>query len=615
MAQEVLINKNFNFEHIGYVLTITDGIAYIYGLTKVIAGEIVKFNNSILGLAVNLEEAKTGVTIFGDEYEIIQGDFVERMNTILEISVCKAYKGHVLDSLGNRLDDIDIEDLDTDEDDTSMDTINASEGTPVVSESESIDIDDIIDIEDLDTDEDDTSTDIINASEGTPVVSESERIDIDDIIDIEDLDTDEDDTPENIEEDFLITCFIDIKAPGIIARISVNEPLLTGILAIDSIIPIGRGQRELIIGDRQTGKTAIAIDTIINQHRINNLFSKSLYLDYLPSLLHEETGVYACIYVGIGQKRSTIAKIVNKLQNENALNNTITIAATASDSATLQYLAPYTGCAVGEYFTNFGYSTLIIYDDLSKQAVAYRQISLLLRRPPGREAYPGDIFYIHSKLLERAVKLNNELGGGSLTALPIIETQAGDVSAYIPTNVISITDGQIFLESELFYKGIRPAINIGLSVSRVGSAAQYKTIKQLAGTLKLELAQYREVEAFASFGSDLDEFTQHTLNRGVRLIELLKQNQFKPLDLVPQIIILFAGIKGYLDDLTIFSVILFKILAIKIYYLGPSALFNTISLIEIINNLNYNKLNYTTLIYNLELIFFIRSIKNISLNF
>jgi len=591
--QDNFISKDLNFEHIGYVLTITDGIAYIYGLTKVIAGEIVKFNDSILGLAVNLEETKTGVTIFGNEYEIIQGDFVERINIILEIQVCKAYKSHVLDSLGNILDESnDINNEDSNEEDNDIDNIN--------NEDTNEDVDNVIDNEDIN--EEDNDIDDIN-NENT---NEEE----------EDVDNGINNSEEIIDEnnDFLINCFIDIKAPGIIARISVNEPLLTGILAIDSIIPIGRGQRELIIGDRQTGKTAIAIDTIINQHRINNLFNKSLYINHLSTSLHEEIGVYVCIYVGIGQKRSTIAKIVNKLQNENALTNTITIAATASDSATLQYLAPYTGCAIGEYFTNFGYSTLIIYDDLSKQAVAYRQMSLLLRRPPGREAYPGDIFYIHSKLLERAVKLNNELGGGSLTALPIIETQAGDVSAYIPTNVISITDGQIFLESELFYKGIRPAINIGLSVSRVGSAAQYKTIKQLAGTLKLELAQYREVEAFASFGSDLDEFTQHTLNRGIRLIELLKQNQFKPLDLVPQIIILFAGIKGYLDDLTIFFVILFKILVIKIYYLGPSALFNTISLIEIINNLNYNKLNYTTLIYNLELIFFIRSIKNISLN-
>ncbi|TSK72016.1 ATP synthase subunit alpha, mitochondrial [Bagarius yarrelli] len=328
---------------------------------------------------------------------------------------------------------------------------------------------------------------------------------------------------------------VGLKAPGIIPRISVREPMQTGIKAVDSLVPIGRGQRELIIGDRQTGKTAIAIDTIINQKRFNDGTDekKKLY----------------CIYVAIGQKRSTVAQLVKRLTDADAMKYTIVVSATASDAAPLQYLAPYSGCSMGEYFRDNGKHALIIYDDLSKQAVAYRQMSLLLRRPPGREAYPGDVFYLHSRLLERAAKMNDNFGGGSLTALPVIETQAGDVSAYIPTNVISITDGQIFLETELFYKGIRPAINVGLSVSRVGSAAQTRAMKQVAGTMKLELAQYREVAAFAQFGSDLDAATQQLLNRGVRLTELLKQGQYAPMAIEEQVTVIYAGVRGHLDKM------------------------------------------------------------------
>jgi len=337
---------------------------------------------------------------------------------------------------------------------------------------------------------------------------------------------------------------VGVKAPGIIPRTSVNEPMLTGIKAVDSLVPIGRGQRELIIGDRQTGKTAIAIDTIINQKRFNDSTdeSKKLY----------------CIYVAIGQKRSTVAQLVKKLTDADAMKYTIIVSATASDAAPLQYLSPYSGCAMGEYFRDNGKHALIIYDDLSKQAVAYRQMSLLLRRPPGREAYPGDVFYLHSRLLERAAKMSKDFGGGSLTALPVIETQAGDVSAYIPTNVISITDGQIFLESELFYKGIRPAINVGLSVSRVGSAAQTKAMKQVAGSMKLELAQYREVAAFAQFGSDLDAATQSLLNRGQRLTELLKQGQYVPMDIAEQVATVYAGVRGHLDKLDVTKVTAFE---------------------------------------------------------
>jgi len=337
---------------------------------------------------------------------------------------------------------------------------------------------------------------------------------------------------------------VGLKAPGIIPRVSVREPMQTGIKAVDSLVPIGRGQRELIIGDRQTGKTAVAIDTIINQRRFNegNDEKKKLY----------------CIYVAIGQKRSTVAQLVKRLTNADAMKYTIIVSATASDAAPLQYLAPYSGCAMGEYFRDNGKHALIIFDDLSKQAVAYRQMSLLLRRPPGREAYPGDVFYLHSRLLERAAKMNETFGGGSLTALPVIETQAGDVSAYIPTNVISITDGQIFLETELFYKGIRPAINVGLSVSRVGSAAQTKAMKQVAGTMKLELAQYREVAAFAQFGSDLDAATQQLLSRGVRLTELLKQGQYVPLPIEEQVCIIYAGVRGHLDKLEPSKIVKFE---------------------------------------------------------
>jgi proton translocating ATP synthase F1 alpha subunit len=350
---------------------------------------------------------------------------------------------------------------------------------------------------------------------------------------------------------------VDIKAPGIIPRSSVCEPMLTGIVAIDSMVPIGRGQRELIIGDRQTGKTAIAIDTIINQAADSNATGEA------P--IYQKDKLY-CIYVAVGQKRSTVAQVVNELRIAKALDYTIVVSATASDAASLQFLAPYSGCAMGEFFRDSGMHSLIIYDDLSKQAAAYRQMSLLLRRPPGREAYPGDVFYLHSRLLERAAKLNKDLGAGSLTSLPVIETQAGDVSAYIPTNVISITDGQIFLETELFHKGIRPAINVGLSVSRVGSAAQLASMKGIAGSLKLELAQYREVEAFASFGSELDDATQFTLNRGARLIELLKQGQYSPLNIDEQVVLIYCGTQGYLDDLATHEVAMFKYLLLVEYH-------------------------------------------------
>jgi len=343
---------------------------------------------------------------------------------------------------------------------------------------------------------------------------------------------------------------VEVKAPGIIPRQSVNEPMETGIKAIDSLTPVGRGQRELIIGDRQTGKTAIAIDTIINQSRINEgFFGQKKNKQKKVDRTKKFSDTMHSIYVAIGQKRSTVAQLVRTLENHNAMKYTIIVAATASDSAPLQFLAPYSACTMGEYFRDNGAHALIIYDDLSKQAVAYRQMSLLLRRPPGREAYPGDVFYLHSRLLERAAKMSKVFKSGSLTALPVIETQAGDVSAYIPTNVISITDGQIFLESELFYKGQRPAVSVGLSVSRVGSAAQPKSMKQVSGSLKLELAQYREVAAFAQFGSDLDQITQQQLHRGARLVEMLKQGQYKPLSMPEQVIIIFLGVQGFLDKL------------------------------------------------------------------
>ena len=429
---------------VGQVLSVGDGIARVYGLDNVQAGEMVEFSTGIKGMALNLESDNVGVVIFGDDKSIKEGDVVKRTGSIVDTPVGKNLLGRVVDALGNPID-----------------------------------------------------------GKG---------------------DLDKKSTRKRV----------DVKAPGIIPRQSVNQPMQTGLKAIDSLIPIGRGQRELIIGDRQTGKTAVAIDTIINQKEIN----KS----------GEEKDKLYCIYVAIGQKRSTVAQIVKSLEDAGAMDYTTIVSATASDPAPLQFLAPYTGCTMGEYFRDNGMHALIIYDDLSKQAVAYRQMSLLLRRPPGREAYPGDVFYLHSRLLERAAKLNDDKGGGSLTALPIIETQAGDVSAYIPTNVISITDGQIFLETELFNQGIRPAVNVGLSVSRVGSAAQTKAMKKVAGSIKLELAQYREMAAFAQFGSDLDASTQKLLNRGSKLTELLKQNQYSPMPVAQQVIAVFSGVKGFLDD-------------------------------------------------------------------
>ena len=430
---------------VGKVLSVGDGIARIFGLDNVQAGEMVEFEDNSKGMALNLESDNVGVVIFGDDKNIKEGSTVKRTGSIVDAPVGKELLGRVLDGLGNPIDG--------------------------------------------------------KGNLSTKVKRHR----------------------------------VEVKAPGIIPRQSVSEPMQTGLKAIDSLIPIGRGQRELIIGDRQTGKTAVAIDAIINQKFINETDDekKKLY----------------CVYVAIGQKRSTVAQIVKTLEDAGAMKYTTVVSATASDSAPLQFLAPYTGCTIGEYFRDNGMHALIIYDDLSKQAVAYRQMSLLLRRPPGREAYPGDVFYLHSRLLERAAKLNENKGGGSLTALPIIETQAGDVSAYIPTNVISITDGQIFLETQLFNQGIRPAVNVGLSVSRVGSAAQIKAMKKVAGSIKLELAQYREMAAFAQFGSDLDAATQKLLNRGSKLTELLKQNQYSPLTVAEQVISVFTGVKGYLDDI------------------------------------------------------------------
>ena len=439
--------KNFGekaeVSEIGKVLSVGDGIARVFGLDNVQAGEMVEFEDGSKGMALNLENDNVGVVIFGDDRNIKEGDTIKRTNAIVDVPVGKELLGRVVDGLGNPID-----------------------------------------------------------GKGPLSAKNRKRV--------------------------------EVKAPGIIPRQSVNEPMQTGLKSIDSLIPIGRGQRELIIGDRQTGKTAVAIDAIINQKKINESSDekKKLY----------------CVYVAIGQKRSTVAQITKTLEEAGALEYTTIIAATASDSAPLQFLAPYTGCTIGEYFRDNGMHALIVYDDLSKQAVAYRQMSLLLRRPPGREAYPGDVFYLHSRLLERAAKLNDKSGGGSLTALPIIETQAGDVSAYIPTNVISITDGQIFLETELFNQGIRPAVNVGLSVSRVGSAAQTKAMKKVAGSIKLELAQYREMAAFAQFGSDLDASTQQLLNRGAKLTELLKQNQYSPMTVAEQVISVYTGVKGYLDN-------------------------------------------------------------------
>jgi proton translocating ATP synthase F1 alpha subunit len=453
---EEKIAKNYSKLHIdeiGRVLSIGDGIARVYGLNKIQAGEMVEFGSGVKGMALNLESDNVGVVLFGSDTGINEGDMVKRTGNIVDVPVGRGTLGRVLDGLGQPID-------------------------------------------------------------GKGVLQDVTR--------------------QRVE----------VKAPGIIARKSVGEPMQTGIKAVDSLVPIGRGQRELIIGDRQTGKTAIAIDTILNQKFINEGGdeSKKLY----------------CVYVAIGQKRSTVAQLVKTLENGGALPYSIIVAATASDPAPLQFLAPYSGCAMGEYFRDNKMHGLIVYDDLSKQSVAYRQMSLLLRRPPGREAFPGDVFYLHSRLLERAAKMSDAAGGGSLTALPVIETQAGDVSAYIPTNVISITDGQIFLETELFYKGIRPAINVGLSVSRVGSAAQLKAMKQVAGTLKLELAQYREVAAFAQFGSDLDPATQYLLNRGARLTEMLKQPQFQPMSIERQVVIVYAATKGYLDKLEVSQITSFQ---------------------------------------------------------
>jgi len=440
--------KNFGekaeVSEIGKVLSVGDGIARVFGLDSVQAGEMVEFEDGSKGMALNLESDNVGIVVFGDDRKISEGSTVKRTGSIVDAPVGKELLGRVLDGLGNPID-------------------------------------------------------------GKGNLSEK-----------------------------IVRKRVEVKAPGIIPRQSVSEPMQTGLKAIDTLIPVGRGQRELIIGDRQTGKTAVAIDAIINQKTINESDDekKKLY----------------CIYVAIGQKRSTVAQIVKTLEDAGAMKYTTVVAATASDAAPLQFLAPYTGCTIGEYFRDNGMHALIIYDDLSKQAVAYRQMSLLLRRPPGREAYPGDVFYLHSRLLERAAKLSDANGGGSLTALPIIETQAGDVSAYIPTNVISITDGQIFLETQLFNQGIRPAVNVGLSVSRVGSAAQTKAMKKVAGSIKLELAQYREMAAFAQFGSDLDASTQKLLNRGSKLTELLKQNQYSPLTVAEQVISVFTGVRGYLDD-------------------------------------------------------------------
>ena len=440
---------------VGQVLSVGDGIARVYGLDEVQAGEMLEFPNGVQGMALNLETDNVGIVIFGDDREIKEGDTVKRTGSIVDVPVGKGLLGRVVDPLGNPID-----------------------------------------------------------GKGPIEATERRRV--------------------------------EVKAPGIMPRQGVHEPMQTGLKAIDSLIPVGRGQRELIIGDRQTGKTAIAIDAFINQKSVNDAAgdddSKKLY----------------CIYVAVGQKRSTVAQIVKTLEDYGAMEYSIVVASTASEPAPMQFLAPYAGCTMGEFFRDNGMHGLIVYDDLSKQAVAYRQMSLLLRRPPGREAYPGDVFYIHSRLLERAAKMNGENGSGSLTALPVIETQGGDVSAYIPTNVISITDGQIFLETELFYRGIRPAVNVGLSVSRVGSAAQIKAMKQVAGRIKLELAQYREMAAFAQFASDLDPATQRLLARGERLTELLKQGQYAPLPVEEQVVSIFAGVRGYLDQVDVSDVTRFE---------------------------------------------------------
>ena len=461
-----------DISEVGTVLKVGDGVAQVYGLDNVQAGEMVEFAGGIKGMALNLQEDNVGIVLFGDDRGIKEGDTVKRTKSIVEVPVGNGLLGRVVDCLGNPID-----------------------------------------------------------GKGPIQSSESRRI--------------------------------EVKAPGIIPRQSVNEPMQTGLKALDALVPVGRGQRELIIGDRQTGKTAVAIDAIINQKEINKSKdeSKKLY----------------CIYVAIGQKRSTVAQVVKTLEENGALEYTIIVAATASDPAPLQFLAPYTGCSMGEFFRDNGMHGLIVYDDLSKQAVAYRQMSLLLRRPPGREAFPGDVFYLHSRLLERACKLNEASGGGSLTALPVIETQGGDVSAFIPTNVISITDGQIFLETELFFSGIRPAINVGLSVSRVGSAAQTKAMKKVAGKIKLELAQYREMAAFSQFASDLDASTKQLLSRGERLTELLKQDQYVPMTVADQVLSLYSGVRGFLDKIDTSKVTEFQQKFLEAFKSKHNDIFNEIN--------------------------------------
>ena len=456
---------------VGHVLSVGDGIARVYGLRNVQAGEMVEFPVGLRGMALNLEDENVGIVLFGNDSILGEGDLVKRTGTIVDVPVGPGLLGRVVDALGVPID-----------------------GAGALSNVE------------------------------------SRRV--------------------------------ELKAPGILARKSVHEPMQTGLKAVDSLVPIGRGQRELIIGDRQTGKTAVALDTILNQKSMNSGASEAEKL--------------YCVYVAVGQKRSTVSQLVRALADQGAMDYTIVVAATASDPAPLQFLAPYSGCAMGEYFRDNGMHALIIYDDLSKQSVAYRQMSLLLRRPPGREAFPGDVFYLHSRLLERAAKMADHEGAGSLTALPVIETQAGDVSAYIPTNVISITDGQIFLETELFYKGIRPAINVGLSVSRVGSAAQMKAMKQVSGSMKLELAQYREVAAFAQFGSDLDAATQALLNRGARLTEVLKQDQYVPMPIERQVVVIFAAVRGFLDTLPVSAIASFEKALLQLIDSKDSALLGAI---------------------------------------
>jgi F-type H+-transporting ATPase subunit alpha len=470
---------------VGQVISVGDGVARIYGLDNVQAGELVEFPGGISGMALNLETDNVGAVIFGSDRDIKEGDTVKRTGAIVDVPVGKGLLGRVVDGLGNPID-------------------------------------------------------------GKGPIQSDER--------------------QRVE----------VKAPGIIPRKSVHEPVQTGLKALDALVPVGRGQRELIIGDRQTGKTAVAIDTIINQKSVN--------------AGDDETKKLYCVYVAVGQKRSTVAQVVKTLEEQGALEYSIVVSATASDPAPLQFLAPYTGCTMGEYFRDNGMHAVIIYDDLSKQATAYRQMSLLLRRPPGREAYPGDVFYLHSRLLERAAKMGDDHGAGSLTALPVIETQASDVSAYIPTNVISITDGQIFLETELFYKGVRPAINVGLSVSRVGSAAQIKAMKQVAGSIKLELAQYREMEAFSQFASDLDPVTQRLLARGARLTELLKQDQFAPLAVEEQVVSIFSGVNGYLDGLDVDAVNRYETALLENFRANQGELLNAIREDGEISNDNEQKL-------------------------